>query len=53
MALLKSISEGPLEGELIYTEDDPDIPKSAKNGALITTIAAQFNPGQLLLAMLE
>ena len=27
MAMLKKISEGPLEGELTYTEDDPDIPK--------------------------
>ena len=42
----------PLEGELTLSEDDPDLPEKCCGG-YITSCAAQFNPGQLVLAMAE
>ena len=45
-------SKSPLDSEFIWTTDDSDLPDNADCG-IIETLAAQMNPGQLVLAMAE
>ena len=47
-----TFEESPFNSEFKLLENDPDLPDNTEGG-FFTSCAAQFNPGQLVLAMAE